>query len=341
MLRDLPKLRSHLRRRESSYDRSGGNFDFITLPAGGKTELADIEGCGRVTHIWCTMLSKEKHALRKIVLRAFWDGEENPSIDVPIGDFFGVGHGLMTNFESIPLAMSSEKGRGFNCFFPMPFGKRARFELVNEGEKELSHFFYYIDYELHDRPEENVGRFHALFNRQNPTRGISEKGLSNHEFQMDGVNTTGEGNYVILDAKGRGHYVGCVLAVFNLRETDEDNWYGEGDDMIFIDGDERPTIHGTGCEDYFNMAFGPTERVSAPYHGLPLPGGPNYSGAVSMYRFHVEDPVYFAKSIRVTIEHGHANRRSDDYSSVAFWYQEEPHVRPWPPVPVERRIPNE
>jgi len=331
MLRDLPILRDFRRGRASSHDRTGGNKDFITVPAGKTAVLADIEGPGRVTHIWCTLHSEEKHFLRKVVLRAFWDGEDDASVDAPVGDFFGVGHGLMENFASIPLAMSAEDGRSFNCFFPMPFNRRARFEIVNEGDDDLPYFFFYIDY---------AGYFHALFNRQNPCDGIDEEGITNHEFQMEGENRDGAGNYVVLEAAGRGHYVGCALNIFNLRKTDEHNWYGEGDDMIFIDGDTRPTLHGTGTEDYFNMAFCPTQKVSAPYHGLPLPGKKNWAGPISMYRFHVEDPVYFRKSIRVTIEHGHANRRSDDYSSVAYWYQAEPHARPWPAVPVALRIPS-
>jgi len=341
MLRDLPKLRGFRRRRASSYDRSGGNRDYISIPAGGMATLADIEGPGRITHIWCTLHSDAPHVLREAVLRAFWDDETEPSIEVPVGDFFGVGHGRREEFTSLLLTMSADQGRSFNCFFPMPFRKRARFELHHDGEIELPYFFYYIDYELYDREETEVGYFHALFNRENPTDGISDDGMSNHTYQTEGSNTSGEGNYTILEAQGRGHYIGCSLNIFNLRETHEHNWYGEGDDMIFIDGATLPTLHGTGCEDYFNLAFCPSTKVEAPYHGLVLPGGPNYSGAISLYRFHIEDPVYFQESVRVTIEHGHANRRSDDYSSVAYWYQTEPHHRPWPLVPLSHRLPHE
>jgi len=341
MLRDLPTLRNCRRGRASSYDRTGRNADFIPVAAGESALLADIAGPGRITHIWCTLLFEEKAALRELMLRAYWDDENDPSVSAPIGDFFGVGHGLMVPFTSIPLTMSAEDGRSFNCFFPMPFGKRARFELVNEGSRDLSHFYFYIDYELYDEPEKEVGYFHALFNRQNPCDGISEEGIDNHAFQMEGENKSGDGNYTVLDATGRGLYVGCTLNIFNLRRTKEHNWYGEGDDMIFIDGDRLPTLHGTGTEDYFNMAFCPTQKVEAPYHGLPLPGGENWAGPISMYRFHIDDPVWFQKSIRVTIEHGHANRRSDDYSSVAYWYQAEPHRRPWPEIKVQDRIPHE
>jgi transposase len=127
----------------------------------------------------------------------------------------------------------------------------------------------------------------------------------------------------------------------DLRETQQWNWYGEGDDMIFIDGEGwPPSLHGTGTEDYFNTAWSPKQEYSAPYHGITLGGGDNWSGHVSLYRFHVEDPVTFEKSIRVTLEHGHANKRSDDFSSVAYWYQVEPH-RPFPISPVRQRIPRQ
>ena len=111
------------------------------------------------------------------------------------------------------------------------------------------------------------------------------------------------------------------------------NWYGEGDDMIFIDGEQwPPSLHGTGTEDYFNTAYCPADKYDAPYHGMTLPGGPNWSGKSSYYRFHIEDAIHFRKSIKVTIEHGHANHRADDISSTAYWYQLEPH-KPFPPLP--------
>jgi hypothetical protein len=324
MFEDLPRLRDARRRRASSYDRTGGNRDYITVPPGETVTLADLKGPGRITHIWMTLAGEEEGFLRKVLLRMSWDEESSPSVDVPVGDFFGCGHGLTRNFDSILLSMSPQDGRGFNCFFPMPYRTSARIEVRNGGEKEVPHLFYYIDYEEGDQPED-AAYFHALWRRENPTDGISDEGMTNWEYQMEGENPTGEGNYEILRARGRGHYVGCVLSIYNLRQTEEDNWYGEGDDMIFIDGDEKPTLHGTGTEDYFNTAWGPREAFSGLHHGIVLPGGKNWSGPISLYRFHVADPIHFRKSIRVTIEHGHANRRSDDYSSVAYWYQTEPH----------------
>jgi hypothetical protein len=144
---------------------------------------------------------------------------------------------------------------------------------------------------------------------------------------------------LVASLRSEGHYVGCNINYHNLRSTEEWNWYGEGDDMIFID-DELfpPSLHGTGTEDYFNTAWSPTQSYAAPYHGITMPGGPNWSGKISLYRFHIEDPVCFRKSIRVTIEHGHNNHRSDDISSTAYWYQTEPH-QPFDLLPVAQRLP--
>ena len=228
-----------------------------------------------------------------------------------------------------------------NSWFHMPFAEGARFELISECEQRDMWVYYYIDYDEFDELEDGLGRFHAQWRRANPTPGIEEDGLSNDEFQFGGTNLSGEDNYTILSATGRGHYVGCVLNVVNLRETTEGNWYGEGDDMIFVDGEGfPPSLHGTGTEDYVNAAWCPSEAYSAPYHGITLPGGPNWSGQISMYRFHIEDPVPFRESIRVTIEHGHANRRSDDLSSVAYWYQQLPH-EPFGLAQVADRLPED
>lgn len=344
-LRDLPRLRTSRRRRASSWDRTGGNDDRLTVQPGTTVVLADIEGAGSINHIWCTVATPlveggdeaEADYLRRLVLKITWDDAEHPSVLVPLGDFFGVGHGRTVNFNSAPLQMSPEDGKGFNSWFHMPFASRARVELISDLAEVPVYFYYYVDYELFDELEPGLGYFHAQFNRECPTDGIPQGDQTNRQFQLEGDNLTGDGNYVILDAEGRGHYVGCVLSIRNLRDSAEWNWYGEGDDMIFIDGEPfPPSLHGTGTEDYFNTAWCPTQAYSSPYHGITLPGGHNWSGEISLYRFHVEDPVTFEKSIRVTIEHGHDNKRSDDFSSVAFWYQELPH-RPFGIPPVEQR----
>lgn len=338
-LEGLSRLRNARRGRESSYDRSGGNRDFVVVEPGAVHCLGDLEGPGAIRHIWMTALGKDPHLLRTALLRVFWNDHPTPSVEAPLGDFFGVGFGDTVNFSSLPLQMGPQDGKGMNCFFPMPFAERARVEVVNQGEQSIEHLFYYLDWERWPLWNPEEAYFHAWFQRENPTQGISDTGMSNWEFQMEGSNPSGDDNYLVLDCAGRGHYVGCVLSIHNLRKTDQNNWYGEGDDMIFIDGDERPTLHGTGTEDYFNTAWGPKQQVCGPYAGITIPGGRNYSGRISMYRFHIEDPVQFDKSIRVTIEHGHANRRSDDWSSVAYWYAERPGTPNLVSVPVARRLP--
>lgn len=339
-LRGIAKLRHCRRGRYSSWDQTGKNNDSKIISPQKTLVVANPKKPGCITHIWCTVGSDEPFFLRKVLLRAFWDKENEPSIEVPIGDFFGIGHGLTKNFSSLPLTMDPQNGRAFNCFFPMPFKEEARIEVKNQGEHKVK-IYYYIDYEEYDDLSGEWGRFHAQWRRQNPCQGIDDSNISNEEFEFGGQNITGEDNYIILEAAGKGHYVGCSLNIENLRETEEFNWYGEGDDMIFIDGESfPPSLHGTGTEDYFDMSACPSQEFCSPYHGLPLPGGPNWSGKITLYRFHIEDPICFEKSIRVTIEHGHANRRSDDYSSVAYWYQTEPHKTFPKMLPPKKRLPS-
>jgi hypothetical protein len=347
-LRDLPRLRNARRKRASSWDKTGGNDDRLTIEPGQTATLAEIPKAGCINHVWITIANEhmartpaalEPDFLRKILLKMYWDGEEEPSVLVPVGDFFGVGHARTANFVSTPIQMSPEDGKSFNSFFHMPFADGAHIEVTSELEYENVLFYYYADYEEFDELEEGLGRFHAQWRRENPCDGVEEGDQSTEEYQFSGENASGEGNYTILEAEGKGHYVGCILSVHNLRETNRWNWYGEGDDMIFIDGEGwPPSLHGTGTEDYFNTAWCPQQEYSAPYHGITLGGGDNWSGQVSFYRFHVEDPITFERSIRVTIEHGHANKRSDDFSSVAYWYQAEPH-KPFSILPVEQRVP--
>jgi hypothetical protein len=364
-LGELPRIRNVRTRRVSSWDQTGGNDDYLTIQPGETVVLADIQGAGCVNHIWCTHMCFQPDYLRRLVLRMKWDNEADYSVEAPLGDFFGVGHAQMVNFASLPLQMSPAEGRSFNCFFPMPFSESAYVELTNQCDQEVR-FYYYVDYEIHDAIPADMARFHAQWRRENPCEGISDEGIQNIEFEFGGTNIGGQGNYVILDAEGQGHYVGCNLSIHNLRDRPElawptdvnwpmrleeamghaevifkcFNWYGEGDDMIFVDDDEwPPSLHGTGTEDYFNTAFCPAVKYDSPYHGITLPGGPNWSGKISLYRFHIEDPIHFQKSIRVTIEHGHANRRSDDYASTAYWYQTEPH-KTFPALPgVQERLP--
>jgi hypothetical protein len=356
----LPRLRRYRRRRFSSWDRSGGNRDAIQIPPGEVRVLGEAAGAGIVRHLWMTLTSipGEPQELCRTVLRIYWDGEASPSVEVPLGDFFGLGFGLRRNFVSLPLQMSPQDGKGMNCWFPMPFARGARFEVENQGES-LRVLYFYVDWEEHEALDEDLARFHAWWNRAALTAGLAEeRGWTRRDYRLDerrpvgaGLgfgppwdepNLTGERNYLILAARGRGHYVGCNLNV-DVFERQVNDWYGEGDDMIFVDGEPwPPRLHGTGTEDYFNTAFCPSQEYSAPYHGITVySGNPAWpwGGKNCMYRFHVEDPIAFEESIRVTIETGHANALANDYSSTAYWYQVE-RSEPLPPLPpVEARLP--
>ncbi|MBI9045840.1 MAG: DUF2961 domain-containing protein [Anaerolineaceae bacterium] len=394
-LGNLARLRNVSTRRISSWDSSGGNRDFIVVQPGETVVLADIDGAGCVNHIWCTHACTQTDYLRRLIFQARWDNEQMLSVNVPIGDFFGIGHAKSVDFVSLPIQRSPDNGRSSNMWFPMPYSIRAEFFLKNEADVPIN-FYYYIDYEVHGSIPGDMGRFHAQWNRENPTQGVKmdnlpdlrkeiieewgennaliqngpEEMIDNLAFSFGGKNIGGKENYTILEAEGMGHYVGCNFNIHNLRKdsnlewpidkpwpispedsqqaSTEDkiaylsrfNWYGEGDDMIFIDGDEwPPSMHGTGTEDYFNTAYCPATKYDSPYHGIILPGGPNWSGKISYYRFHIEDPIHFRKNIKVSIEHGHNNHRSDDISSTAYWYQKEPHMEMQALPPVDLRLP--
>lgn len=306
----------------------------------------DTTGTGRITYIWMTSACREPDHLRKCLLKMYWDGEQEPSVLVPLGDFFGVGHAMSTSFTSLPMVMAPTNGHGFNCYFSMPYQNGARIEIECETLTHEVLLYYYIDYEELPELPLDTGRFHVQWRRENPTDGISDTGMTGHTFNHGGRNLTGEGNYIILEAEGRGHYVGCHLDVDNLRSPPypantyrETNWFGEGDDMIFIDDDIwPPSLHGTGTEDYFNMAWGFERPFSSPFFGVTLTGDENEGGKISAYRWHILDPVRFEERIRVTMEHGNANQRSDDYSSTAYWYQIEPH-KPFDILPMQERLP--
>jgi hypothetical protein len=315
-LMGLAKLGKGVRsRRASSYDPTGGNSDAIPLKAGETVTLAEMNGAGAVRHIWMTT-TEQNHNLRGLVLRMYWDGEETPSVQCPLGDFFGLGHAKATYFTSLPLQAFY---LGLNCWFPMPFAEGARITVTNEMERD-SFLYYYIDYQQWDECPPDLARFHACWRREIVKKKKEQEGPG-RGGHVQRLNTTGKENYLLLDATGKGHYVGCALHL----DTNEVGWWGEGDDMIFVDGEKWPPhLHGTGTEDYFCGAWNYNnlhQPHCTPYYGYHFKGNADYTGKHSQYRFHIEDPVYFEKSIRVTIEHGHANDRQGDWSSTAYWYQ--------------------
>ena len=313
------------------------------LRANETATLADIHGAGVIRHIWITVTDKTpagRFVLRDLVLRMYWDGEEAPSVEAPLGDFFLNGFSSSYSVQALPIVVNPL--RGMNCYLPMPFANGARITVENQHGGDIQGFFYQIDYTELDRPPEDAGRLHAQWRRERLT-----------ELGRD---------YVLVDGiRGRGHYVGTFLAL----QTLERGWWGEGEMKFYLDGDEcYPTICGTGAEDYFGGAwsFGGKDaqgRTLERTFCTPFLGYPFYSRddayqndfflsecppMRALYRFHVPDPILFEHDLRVTLQQIGASERGlferqDDVSSVAYWYQTEPH-QAFPALPgADARVP--
>ncbi len=333
---DLTRQQTYTQHRASSADPTGANSDARPVAPGATLTILDTDGPGTISHMWYTIADNESYNLKRIVLRLYWDGENSPSVEAPIGDFFGLGLGEYQNWQSEMLSVGSI--RALNCFFPMPFRRHARITVTNEGKQQIDAFYYNVDYRTYSHPlPADTLYFHAEYRQAQPNQGWTNKWNSNQDPQVDGkTNLYGKGNYVWMDAKGHGQYVGVTMSVLQ----NQDFWWGEGDDMFFIDGQKAPSIAGTGTEDYFLGAwdFG-GKPFSYALYGAPVVGKELAGGRSSVYRFHLDSPIPFSQSMRATIEHGNANHRSDNFYSVAYWYQAEPHA-PFPPLPpVEQRLP--
>ena len=334
MLQDLARIKQGVKsQRVSSYDQSGGNNDRFTSIANGESRtLFDVKGAGIINHIWVTIAPPPEQLSRHdIILRMYWDGQEEPCVESPIGDFFGQGWNESYPFSALPLASGPVDGRGMVSYFTMPFADGARITITNETGRNIAAFYYYIDYLEVDNLDEDMGRFHAHYRHQLTSAldgGENEWG----SLGPTGQNTTGDDNYLILDAEGKGHYVGVNYYVHCPSPI----WYGEGDDMFFIDGESWPSsLHGTGTEDYFNTSWCPKVLFQHPFYGYArVNEDVGWLGRTHVYRFHITDPVYFDKSLRFSIEHGHNNNLTLDISSVAYWYQTEPHKK-FPPLPAK------
>ena len=280
---------------EGSWDRSGGNGDLRPVEPGQTLTMMDYKGAGIVRRFWVTIAPRaDKEIHRQLILRMYWDDEKVPSVEAPIGDFFGVGFGEQKDFISLPL---NETSGGYNCYWPMPFHKSARWTVTNMSKKRVDAFYYNMDFTAYDKLPKELMHFHAQWRRENPTK--------------PGV------NYTILDAKGRGTFVGTALYMQNRKGRGIG--FLEGDEMIYVDGEDKPSIIGTGTEDYFSSGwYYDRGEYSAPYHGINLKD--TTLGRISTYRWHIEDAMPFKKSLKVTIEHGTNNDHVADYSSVAYYY---------------------
>jgi Protein of unknown function (DUF2961) len=304
--------------KQSSYDRSGGNSDAWPIAPGGTKEVFNSEGPGVITHIWFTIAADSSFHLKEIVLRIFWDGESKPSVEVPVGDFFGLNLGEYILYQSAFLNCSSVKA--LNSYFAMPFHKSARITVTNESKEKIDAFYSNIDYQLVPSLPERSLYFHAQYRQATPNKA------ENYREGEKKLNPDGKMNYLLAETKGRGHLMGVTLGVLQNR----DRWMGEGDEMIFIDGEDKPSINGTGSEDYFCGAWDFGGRGAAVpfanlYNGAQAISAAELAGGrYCLYRWHADNPVTFRKSLKYTIEHGHANDRADCFYSVAYWYQAEP-----------------
>ncbi|MGI8906561.1 MAG: glycoside hydrolase family 172 protein [Candidatus Sumerlaeaceae bacterium] len=320
-------IRDYTAARVSSTDKTGANVDHLHSIEPGETRvLADIKGAGMITHIWCTIAAERWYG-RKLVLRMYWDGEKNPSVLAPLGDFFCQGHGLEANVWSQPITCTSN-GRAKNCFFKMPFNKNARIEITNEGLEPVGAIYYYVDYRKYKRPHEDLLYFHAHYRQEYPA-----------------VSGT---DYLVCSARGHGHFAGAVLSY----EQRSDGWYGEGDDRFYVDGETSASLVGTGTEDYLCDAWG-VWKGSSPYYGTTIHEGEQYAtgSRYTSYRFHIADPIPFRKSLRFDIEHYGAGvldgkpdgfvERADNLSSMAYWYQSQRRDPLEPLPPVGDRLPEE
>ncbi|NLV46884.1 MAG: DUF2961 domain-containing protein [Candidatus Hydrogenedentes bacterium] len=319
-LEGLSQIKQGRTMRSSScdVDWQAGNADARPIAPGETLVIAELEGPGVINHIWNTVAAQDKGYSRLLVLRMYWDGEGIPSVEAPLGDFFAMGHGVDHPFQSLPVTVTSE-GRARNCYWPMPFHKSARITVTNEGSSVVGALYYYVDWQKLEELPANTAYFHAMYRQEFPAASGKR--------------------YLIADITGTGHYVGTVLSVRQHTAS----WWGEGDDFWFIDGETEPSLRGTGSEDYFCDAWGLRE-MSTPYYGAPLMEGYDPLSRTTCYRWHITDPVNFKASLRLEIEHmgvtfnedgsvrSGFEERADDFSSVAFWYQAEPH-KPFPAFP--------
>jgi hypothetical protein len=306
---DLPAAKPFRALRLSSTDPKFKNADYRRIEPGATLELGRIEGAGRITHMWFTIAASSPQHLQELVLKIYWDGADRPAVDCPIGDFFGLGFGRYVEYKSAPVAIGGAKA--LNCYWPMPFTRSARLTLTNQGAQPVEHCYYNIDYRMTDGPEPGSLYFHTQYRRSFPAPQGKD--------------------YVLLETTGRGHYAGCFLSVM----ANSNGWWGEGNDKFYVDGAEKPTIEGTGSEDYFCGAWDFQHAFWNPYHGVPLydnaaKGGESRGILNTCYRWHLLDPVPFVKSLRFTIEHGSSGPNNDrkplrnHYASVAYYYLDHP-----------------
>lgn len=325
LLETLPLRKDfEARRASSANDDLAKNGDARPIEPGDTLLLGDLEGPGVITHLWNTCNARDPFYSRSLVLRIYWDGESKPSVEVPLGDFFGVGHAAEESFQSLPV-VNTAHGRSRNCFWKMPFRRHAKVTVTNESPiHKVDSFYYHLDWEKHERLPDDAAYFHARYRQETPAR---------------------PGDYTLLETHGRGHFVGMVYSVHSVKN----GWFGEGDDRFYIDGETFPSLRGTGTEDYFGDAWG-LHREASPFLGVSLWDGYVAGDRATAYRWHLTDPIPFRDSLKVAFEHrgsvyndllmplGTFVERPDWISSVAFWYQYPPVSSDETLPPVDKRV---
>ncbi len=328
VMADLAQPKSFVARRESSAKKElSENGDSLELKPGQTLVLGELTGPGAITHFWIFGFPMDPFLSNALVIRMYWDGEEHPSVEAPLGDFFAVGQGMSRDVNSAVVSVSAY-GRSRNCFWNMPFNKSAKVTITNESkEHEVLGLWYLLNWRKHDTPfPKDTPYFHARYRQAFPTQP--------------------DENYVICDTTGKGHYVGTVLSVMH---TDL-GWFGEGDERFYIDGEDYPSISGTGTEEYVGDAWGLREFMR-PMFGVPMFEGYHPGDRASIYKWHLTDPVPFKESLHFEIEHFGAlrapdlywvkgfNERTDWFSSVAFWYQYPVRTFEEPIPSLDKRLP--
>jgi hypothetical protein len=336
---DGRSMRSTSTKTDSTGRRIPHNSDNSRVLPGETKVVLEAEGPGIVTHMWFTFLGAGKHAWapegsathQEMLIRIFYDDHDEPGVEVPFGDFFANCFGKRSEVISQPVIV--EDADSYNSFWPMPFRKSIRIEVLNQSKtKKINLLYYNIDWIKKKKISKKTPYFYAYYHQEYPT-------LSGQD-------------YVFLETEGKGHYVGTVMAV----RTRSPSWFGEGDEKIYIDGEEEPSIWGTGTEDYFLSAWGLKSGVNTPYFGtVYFDQWGIVGGHTSAFRWHLADPIVFEKSIKVSMEHfgwispdenkehrAHSwNERIDDYATVAFWYQTDmPTVKRNTPPAEERILPS-
>lgn len=319
-------------RRVSSADKTGNNHDNVGPIKPGEKWSVDLSGVGIINHIWFTIAPM--HIMRNdLIFRIYWDGRSTPSVESPIGVFFGNGWDEHYEYSTLPLAVGPTNGTGLVSYFQMPFANGARIEIENQSDINIDCIYFYVDYTEMKKLPGNSGRFHAWYNHE-LTEALPEGETEWGVVGKMGNNEDGANNYLFADIKGKGHFVGINYYV----HCPSPMWYGEGDDMIFIDGEEKASLLGTGTEDFFNTSWCPKTLFSHPYYGYARVNDDiGWLGRTHVYRFFIADPIYFEKSFKGTIEHGHNNNLTLDISSVVYWYQSEAGILPPAPIKEDRK----